>query len=324
VSRVWTWLIAAVAFLIVSGGSIAGVRADGFEAEDGIGNCGSVTSGPGQTSTNVSPEPNGSGWHNSDVGVRASWMVWCSMRAPRTVDYMVSGAEARGGRVDIPTGPGPGRTTAYRWDIAHEGVTTVDYTLKDAAGNAASIRALITVRLDRTAPLVAVTGVRHGATYELGAVPGADCTTYDALSGVATRATIEVTGASADGTGTLTATCRGGKDFAGNTAMPVSVTYTVVPEAHSGTRASITTDRAEYRIGEMLTFCFTVPGPGPIAITDRLANGQRNVIVEWNDDGRGACLTATVTPPTGTECLRLDYASSAGSGSTQTCFTVGG
>jgi hypothetical protein len=104
-------------------------------------------------------------------------------------------------------------------------------------------------------------------------------------------------------------------------AMPVSLMYTVVP-AGSGPRASLTTDKAKYRIGEAITFCFTLPGPGPVTITDRLADGQEQVIVDWNDDGRGACLTGTVTPPTGRECLRLDYAGAAGSGSTETCFDV--
>jgi hypothetical protein len=139
---------------------------------------------------------------------------------------------------------------------------------------------------------------------------------------VAVNATAAVTGAGDDGTGTLTATCSGAMDVAGNAAPPVRVRYTVVLPGDSSARAMITTDKADYRIGEALTFCFTVPGPGPITITDRLANGQQNVLVEWYDDGRGACFMATVTPPGGRECLRLDYAGPAGSGSAETCFTV--
>jgi hypothetical protein len=322
VTRIRSWLIAAAAFLIVSAGAAGGVRADGFVAEDGIGFCGVVAPGPGQTSTNVSPQPNNNGWTSGDVTVRASWMVWCSMRTPHTLDFVVSGAESRSGQVDIPAQLGAKRVTGYQWDISREGETTVDFMLKDAAGDPASARQRVTVRIDKTAPRVAVTGVRHGAIYELGAAPVADCTTSDTLSGVADRATAAVTGAAADGTGTLTATCSGGKDIAGNAAPPVRALYTVVPPGSSGATAMVTTDKADYRIGEALTFCFTVPGPGPITITDRLANGQQNVLVEWHDDGRGACFSGTVTPPSGRECLRLDYTGPAGSSSTETCFNV--
>jgi len=86
---------------------------------------------------------------------------------------------------------------------------------------------LIDLNLDQRAPTVTVTGVNDGASYSLGAVPQADCDTQDALSGVATPATISVTGGNPDGTGTFTATCSGGTDNAGNVAAPVTVTYSV-------------------------------------------------------------------------------------------------
>jgi hypothetical protein len=78
------------------------------------------------------------------------------------------------------------------------------------------------LRIDLHAPIVTVTGVRQDAAYA-GSAPSAGCTTIDALSGVATNASVSISG----GNGRFTATCSGGKDNAGNIAQPVSVTYFV-------------------------------------------------------------------------------------------------
>src|SRR5207244_12447321 len=69
----------------------------------------------------------------------------------------------------------------------------------------------------------------------------ASCNTVDDGSGVAVLATLSLTGADPDGTGTITATCADAVDNAGNSADPVSVTYTVTarplvcPVLQSGT-----------------------------------------------------------------------------------------
>ena len=88
-------------------------------------------------------------------------------------------------------------------------------------------------------------------------------------------------------------------------------------------RLRISTDKSQYVLGESLRFCYTVPAPGEIAIFDLLPNGQRNTVLSGYDDGRGDCIAATVTPPTGRECLRIRYFfSGGGSWSRQTCFDV--
>src|SRR6202040_2922909 len=70
--------------------------------------------------------------------------------------------------------------------------------------------------IDKTPPVVTVTGVTNGAIYTFGSVlPTAGCNTTDALSGVATNATVSVTGGT-NGAGTFTATCAGATDIAGN------------------------------------------------------------------------------------------------------------
>jgi hypothetical protein len=86
------------------------------------------------------------------------------------------------------------------------------------------------INIDRTAPAVSVTGVTQAATYTLGSVPSAGCNTTDALSGVATNATVALSGGQTVSSGTvgsITANCTGATDKAGNTASN-SVTYSVV------------------------------------------------------------------------------------------------
>jgi hypothetical protein len=85
-----------------------------------------------------------------------------------------------------------------------------------------------------------------------------------------------------------------------------------------GCGVSITTDQAQYRIGASLRVCYTVPAPGPMTITDRLANGTSQVFFQGIDDGTGGCLGGRITPPVGTECLQIE----ASGASAQACFQV--
>jgi hypothetical protein len=80
-----------------------------------------------------------------------------------------------------------------------------------------------TIRRDATAPVVTVTGVINGATYSLGAVPVAGCSTTDATSGVATSAVLSLSGGPV---GSVIATCSGAEDNAGNFGQ-ASVTFNV-------------------------------------------------------------------------------------------------
>jgi hypothetical protein len=95
----------------------------------------------------------------------------------------------------------------------------------DKAGNTASAT-VSGINIDKTAPSVSVTGVSNGATYTLGTVPAAGCTTNDQpnLSGVKTNATLQPL--SGGPVGAVTATCSGALDKAGNPGS-ASVTYNV-------------------------------------------------------------------------------------------------
>lgn len=147
----------------------------------------------------VAPAPNASGWNNSDV----------------TVSYTC--ADALSGLAAACPAPQV---------VSAEGNAAMP-TITDLAGNKSV--AGVSARIDKSAPVVAVTGVNNGATYTVGSVPAATCSTTDALSGVATQATAAVTGGAPDGLGLFTVTCSGATDRAGNSSQPVAITYTVVP-----------------------------------------------------------------------------------------------
>jgi len=85
---------------------------------------------------------------------------------------------------------------------------------------------------------------------------------------------------------------------------------------------SITTDKAQYRVGDAIRVCYTVPGAGQVTITDFLANGANQVLLDGIDDGTGDCFSGVVVPPTGTECVRLDFFGAVGSFTRQACFQV--
>ena len=86
---------------------------------------------------------------------------------------------------------------------------------------------------------------------------------------------------------------------------------------------TITTDKTAYEVGETIRICYTVPGAGPVTITDILADGTSHLLLDVYDDGTGWCFDAVTTFPVGTECLRLDYdAGETGTRSAVACFEV--
>jgi hypothetical protein len=158
---------------------------------------------PNAPGISLIPIPNAAGWNNAnvvatfisngDAGPVQSGIASCS--TPLTLAAETAGAAVTGNCVDVAGNAGPSAST--------------------------------TVKIDKTAPTVSILGVSNGATYLLGAVPAASCSSSDALSGLAVPATLNITGGSANHTGTFTATCSGATDIAGNVSVSVSVAYSV-------------------------------------------------------------------------------------------------
>jgi hypothetical protein len=142
---------------------------------------------------------NGNGWNNTNVV--------SSYSASDALSGLDSGSPASG-------------TFTFTSEGANQSHT---FTVTDQAGNSASA-SVNGINIDKTAPSVSVTGVTNGATYTLGSVPAAGCSTSDTLSGVATNATLSTSGGPV---GSVTASCGGALDNAGNSGS-ASVTYSVV------------------------------------------------------------------------------------------------
>ncbi len=147
-------------------------------------------------------QPNANGWYKSDVTVHFTCVDALSGLATNAcpADQVLSSEGAA--------------------------VASTAQTVSDLAGNQSAASNVVTVQLDKTAPVVTITGVSNNGSYTLASVPTAGCSTTDALSGVATQATLNVTGGNPDGTGSFTATCSGATNKAGNTGS-ASATYSV-------------------------------------------------------------------------------------------------
>ena len=143
----------------------------------------------------LSPAANGNGWYKGDVAVTY------------TCEDATSGVDSCG----------PDQTLSDEGNaVAYSGTAT------DYAGNSESVGG--TVKIDKTAPSVGVTGITQ-ATYTLGSGPTPGCSTNDALSGVATPASLTTSGGPV---GPITVTCSGATDKAGNPGASATATYSVI------------------------------------------------------------------------------------------------
>jgi predicted extracellular nuclease len=135
------------------------------------------------------------------------------------VSYDATATDARDTNVVVTCAPASGSLFAL-------GGTTVNCSATNSRHKTAEGSFTVTV-VDTTAPVVVLGGVTNGATYILGAVPVASCSTTDSATGVAIQATLSIAGGTANGVGHFTATCSGATDGAGNIAAPVSASYNV-------------------------------------------------------------------------------------------------
>lgn len=136
------------------------------------------------------------------------------------VNYTATAKDVVDGAVAVLCSPTSGSTFPI-------GTTSVSCTAQDGHHNAANGQFRVIVSAPATPPLVKVTGVVDGTNYLLGSVPAAGCSTTVTSAPVATNASLNLTGGTANGVGTFTATCSGAKDVIGNVTPPVTATYTV-------------------------------------------------------------------------------------------------
>jgi hypothetical protein len=176
---------------------------------DNAGNSAGTTVGPisldktaPTISASINPAVGSTGWYNSTTGA-PTVSFSCNDTGGSGLAGSCPSAVTLGEGVDQSVSGGP---------------------VSDVAGNNSGIASISDLDVDLTAPSVSVTGVSNGATYTLGSVPAAGCSTNDALSGVATNATLSVSGGPV---GSVTASCNGALDNAGNSGA-ASATYSVI------------------------------------------------------------------------------------------------
>lgn len=218
------------------------------------------------------------------------------------VTFTATASDARDSVVDVTCAPSSGSLFQF-------GSTLVTCSATNSRHKTATGSFTVTVA-DTTAPFVSVLGVSSGATYTLGAVPVASCSTTDSASGVAISATLAIAGGTANHVGHFTATCSGAVDNAGNHAPPVSATYDV-QYVFSGFLTDLSPDGPD---GKTFTAGSTIP------VKWRLQNAQGAFIVTPSSVG-----TLQVAPDpscvAGQEGLAVD-ANTAGNSGLQTSNTT--
>jgi hypothetical protein len=140
--------------------------------------------------------------------------------------------------------------------------TDVSRDVSDAAGNKGSSGS-INVRIDKTAPKVTVTGVSDSGFYVTGSVPAPGCDSLDELSGLATSATLFVSSATVNGVGSVTATCSGALDNAGNSGSDAA-SYIVAYGGLSEILSPISLDnKSVFSRGKTVPVKFRLAGDKP-------------------------------------------------------------
>jgi hypothetical protein len=84
---------------------------------------------------------------------------------------------------------------------------------------------------------------------------------------------------------------------------------------------TITMDADQYNVGDSGGFCYTVPGPGQVTVTNNGVNGTATLL-SGQDDGTGDCDMGTIQGPAGKYCVIILFSGAAGAGTAQSCYQV--
>ncbi len=211
-----------------------------------------------------------------------------------------------------------------------DGTYTYSVTAVNSSGGSPQ-SSPVSVVYDTTPPVVTITGVTAGETYPSNNIPTPVCNTTDALSGVATNASLSifVSGNS------YTASCSGATDNAGNLASPVSVTYTVLPSNYilvnftnsNGNpidNAKVTIENSASQITTLYTDAFgnayLNTTPGNYKVTVYYANGYESEEVAVTANGPNNIsfstvnVTVTINDPSSSDIANASVAQAGNTG----------
>lgn len=211
---------------------------------------------PGATASRT-PTANANGWSNTDVTVSFSGTDNLSG---------IASCDA-----DVVLGEGAGQSASG--------------TCTDNAGNVSAPASVVDINVDKTAPVVTVTGTTDGASYLLGDEPTVGCSTTDALSGVDTEATATVSGGPV---GTFSVTCGGATDLTGNAASAAAANYTVTYD-FCGFKQPLLVPVQVFKTGSTVPVKFCVQDASgnfvPGVQAEVYANGVLQGTAKQTDDG---------------------------------------
>ncbi|CCG01894.1 PxKF domain-containing protein [Blastococcus saxobsidens] len=194
----------------------------------------SATAQSGTATVTIQSSPAGGGGYNNQVSIpitvtRPNTPPTVSVTGIDSTSYVIGSEPTAGCSVTDAQEPGLTATPVVNRDALVDGLgdVTVTCSVTDAGGLRGSASTSYTiVAPPNTKPSVAVTGVAHGASYEIGTAPTAGCEVTDAEDGNSSPAAV-VTGTLSHGLGSQTATCDY-TDEGGLAADTASATYTIV------------------------------------------------------------------------------------------------
>lgn len=103
---------------------------------------------------------------------------------------------------------------------------------------------------------------------------------------------------------------------------PPQPTPPLLPNGHRvNASVAATPAAASYTVNQPITICVKTPPGSSYTLTDSQLGTSQLVFSDGLTD-TGGCFTATISLPTGLECIRLDYLAPSSSGSTQACWQV--
>ncbi len=228
---------------------------------------GASDDGPPATSFMFFTSANGAGWFKSDVTIQLVAEDEAGGSGLKEINYSASGAQ--------PIPSTTAATSPVQLVISSEGETTITFTATDNGGNT-SVPKSLTVKLDKTAPVISVTPASGEWSREDISV---HVTASDSLSGLANGADSAFTLTTSVAEGTETANASTGTrivmDVAGNDAVAGPVSGLKVDK--KAPEITVTTPSGEsYLLHQAVNAAFSVTdgGSGVGSIMSSSANGS--------------------------------------------------
>jgi hypothetical protein len=115
--------------------------------------------------------------------------------------------------------------------------------------------------------------------------------------------------------------CIGEDPYAECEMVGAAITVTA-PASLATPTVMVTTDKSSYQVGDPIRICVEVNTAGVIRVFDLTPDGQRRE-VRTAQLAAHDCFTGMITPPTGRECVHVEFTAAAGRmASAESCFEV--